>query len=52
MVQFIPSMPLAEILSLHDNSILAYLKLHNPNPEGPYGLDPVAMDTYVKSCGR
>lgn len=50
MIQFIPSQSLAAILSEHNGSLLDYLRIHNPNPDGPYGVEPSVMDTYLKSC--
>ncbi|KAJ2079831.1 Phosphatidylinositol (PI) 3-kinase [Coemansia sp. RSA 988] len=48
--QFIPSQSLAAILAENNNSILAYLRRSNPDPEGPYGVAADVMETYVKSC--
>ncbi|KAI9503625.1 Phosphatidylinositol (PI) 3-kinase [Coemansia spiralis] len=48
--QFIPSQSLAAILSENNNSILAYLRKTNPDPDGPYGVTADVMETYVKSC--
>ncbi|KAJ2725794.1 Phosphatidylinositol (PI) 3-kinase [Coemansia sp. Benny D115] len=48
--QFIPSQSLAAILAENNNSILAYLRKTNPDPEGPYGVAADVMETYVKSC--
>ncbi|KAJ2848282.1 Phosphatidylinositol (PI) 3-kinase [Coemansia brasiliensis] len=48
--QFVPSQSLAAILSENNNSILAYLRKTNPDPDGPYGVAADVMETYVKSC--
>ncbi|KAJ3267160.1 Phosphatidylinositol (PI) 3-kinase [Chytriomyces hyalinus] len=48
MVQFIPSTPLATILSEYGNSLTAYLKQHNLNETG--NIPPAVMDTYIRSC--
>ncbi len=57
MIQFVPSKPLALILSEHNGNLQAYLKgLKEQNKaidslEETYGIHPTVMDTYVKSCG-
>ncbi|KAJ1735374.1 Phosphatidylinositol (PI) 3-kinase [Coemansia biformis] len=48
--QFIESQSLAAILAENNNSILAYLRRGNPDPDGPYGVAADVMETYVKSC--
>ncbi|KAJ2749910.1 Phosphatidylinositol (PI) 3-kinase, partial [Coemansia nantahalensis] len=48
--QFIESQSLAAILAENNNSILAYLRRGNPDPDGPYGVAAAVMETYVKSC--
>ncbi|KAJ1985564.1 Phosphatidylinositol (PI) 3-kinase [Dimargaris cristalligena] len=52
LIQFIPSSALAQVLTEHNDSVLAYLRLHNPDPRPtvPYGVTAGAMDTYIKSC--
>ncbi|KAJ2358860.1 Phosphatidylinositol (PI) 3-kinase [Coemansia sp. RSA 2618] len=50
MSQFIASQSLAAILAENNNSILAYLRKANPDPDGPYGVAADVMETYVKSC--
>ncbi|KAJ2124959.1 Phosphatidylinositol (PI) 3-kinase [Coemansia sp. RSA 1822] len=50
MSQFIASQSLAAILAENNNSILAYLRKTNPDPDGPYGVAADVMETYVKSC--
>eukprot|EP00968_Pinguiococcus_pyrenoidosus_P016574 scaffold1610_cov257-Pinguiococcus_pyrenoidosus.AAC.27 len=44
------STPVSGVLAKFNGSILAYLKHHNPDPEGPYGVTPECMSTFVKSC--
>ncbi|CAH1797509.1 unnamed protein product [Owenia fusiformis] len=48
-IQFIDSMPIANIVDEHTN-ILNYLRKYNPVENGPYGIAPEVMDNYVKSC--
>ncbi|ORY44400.1 phosphatidylinositol 3-kinase [Rhizoclosmatium globosum] len=50
MVQFIPSVPLATILSEYGGSLTAYLKHFNGEENGT--IPASVMDTYVKSCDR
>ncbi|KAJ1650432.1 Phosphatidylinositol (PI) 3-kinase [Dispira simplex] len=52
LIQFIPSNALANILAEHNDSLLSYLQLHNPDPRSSLstGVDATVMDTYVKSC--
>ncbi|KAJ2302360.1 Phosphatidylinositol (PI) 3-kinase [Coemansia sp. RSA 2706] len=50
MSQFVASQSLAAILAENNNSILAYLRKTNPDPDGPYGVAADVMETYVKSC--
>lgn len=49
-VQFVPSMPLAQIATKYKGSVLAYLRANNPDERQPLGVRAEAMDTYVKSC--
>ncbi|TPX42182.1 hypothetical protein SeLEV6574_g05723 [Synchytrium endobioticum] len=51
-VQFIPSLPLASILADYNNSLLMYLREHNPDEAstGSFGINAAVMDAYVKSC--
>lgn len=49
-VQFVHSMPLANIATKYKGSVLAYLKANNPDERQPLGVRAEAMDTYVKSC--
>jgi phosphatidylinositol 3-kinase len=59
MMQFIPSntpsKTIADILSEH-GSILNYMRAHHPDDSegsvGTYGIDPVVLDTFVRSCGK
>lgn len=44
------SMPISAVLSSFGNSILAYLKHHNPDSRGPLGVKAQAMDMFVRSC--
>ncbi|KAH3668057.1 hypothetical protein OGAPHI_001811 [Ogataea philodendri] len=49
LIQFIPNSSLSSILQKH-TSILAYLQIHNPEPNAPLGVRPEVMDNYVRSC--
>ncbi|RMZ89715.1 hypothetical protein DV736_g3048, partial [Chaetothyriales sp. CBS 134916] len=52
LVQFIsPSIALSAISSsrTHRGSILSYLRSHNPDAAGPYGVRKEVLDTYIKS---
>eukprot|EP01035_Chromulina_nebulosa_P019704 gene19704-25628_t len=44
------SLPISAILKQYNNSISNYLKNFNPDENGPYGISPIALDTFVKSC--
>ncbi|XP_018579245.1 phosphatidylinositol 3-kinase catalytic subunit type 3 isoform X2 [Anoplophora glabripennis] len=48
-VQFIESVTVAEALG-SEGSIHNYFKKYHPQENGPYGIVPDIMDTYVKSC--
>ena len=49
-VQFVPSMSLAAASAKYKGSILAYLRVNNPDGTADLGVRPSAMDTYLKSC--
>jgi phosphatidylinositol 3-kinase len=53
MMQFIPSKTIANIMSEH-GSLLNYMRAHYPDEGsvGTYGVDPVVVDTFVRSCGK
>lgn len=51
MVQFIPSMTLAAIMSEHTGGLLGYMRASYPVHGAPYGVDPAVLDTFVRSCG-
>lgn len=53
LVQFIPSLSLANIRDEYGGSLLAYLREHNRDDTAvsTYGIRPEVMDTYIKSCG-
>ncbi|KAG9244298.1 kinase-like domain-containing protein [Calycina marina] len=49
--QFMPSTSLQSIVNKYKgNSVLAYLKHHNPDDKAPLGVRKEAIDTYIKSC--
>lgn len=43
------SMPISGIMKNH-NSLSNFLRLHNPDDSGPYGINVTALETFVKSC--
>jgi len=49
-MQYIKSQTLTTILAENNNSLLSYLRKHNPDAKAPLGVKPSAMDTYIKSC--
>lgn len=48
-LQFIESITVAEVLA-SEGSILSFFRKHHPSENGPYGVVPEVMDTYVRSC--
>jgi phosphatidylinositol 3-kinase len=53
MMQFIPSKTIANIVS-ENGSLLNYMRAHYPDEGsvGTYGVDPIVIDTFVRSCGK
>lgn len=53
MVQFVPSKPIAAIIS-ENGALLNYLRANYPDEGsvGTYGVEPGVIDTFVRSCGR
>ncbi|RWS23618.1 phosphatidylinositol 3-kinase catalytic subunit type 3-like isoform X1, partial [Leptotrombidium deliense] len=49
-VEYVESVPVAEVLKSYDGSIQKYFRQHNPVEGSPYGISFDVMDTYVKSC--
>ncbi|KAI4988027.1 hypothetical protein ZWY2020_029657 [Hordeum vulgare] len=49
MVEFIPSSPLAQIISEH-RSITSYLQKFHPDEDGPFGITAQCLETFIKSC--
>jgi hypothetical protein len=43
---------IADVLKEYDNDIKKFLRHHNPDPSGPYGIKAEALKTFVKSCGK
>jgi phosphatidylinositol 3-kinase len=43
------SMPISAILKNH-STLANYLRIHNPDDSGPYGISSIAMETFVRSC--
>ena len=54
MVQFVESKSIAAIVAQHGGSLLNYLRAHHPDESSPatYGVAPVVLDTFVRSCGE
>ncbi|CAI6005599.1 unnamed protein product [Closterium sp. NIES-64] len=48
-VEFVPSMPLAQVLAEY-RSIERYLHQFHPDAESPYGITPTCLDTFIRSC--
>ncbi|KAM3280845.1 phosphatidylinositol 3-kinase, root isoform [Capsicum chacoense] len=49
MLEFIPSKPLAQIISEH-RSIVSYLQKFHPDENGPFGVTSTCLETFIKSC--
>lgn len=49
-VQYIDSMPVAEVLKSYSDSIQRFFRSQSPNESAPYGISPDVMETYVRSC--
>ncbi|KAF2887717.1 hypothetical protein ILUMI_18456 [Ignelater luminosus] len=51
-VQYIDSVTVAEAVTTNNssNGILNFLRQHNPQENGPFGIAPEVIDTYVRSC--
>eukprot|EP01112_Ceratiomyxa_fruticulosa_P019366 TRINITY_DN6326_c0_g1_i1.p1 TRINITY_DN6326_c0_g1~~TRINITY_DN6326_c0_g1_i1.p1 ORF type:complete len:834 (-),score=158.90 TRINITY_DN6326_c0_g1_i1:116-2617(-) len=45
-----PSEPLASVLRQYDGDIRKFLRTHNPDDEGPFGISHEVIDNFVKSC--
>ena len=51
LVEFVnDSMPILAVLAQHNNSILEFLRKHNPCDDAPDGAEPAAVDRFTKSC--
>lgn len=52
MVQFVPSMSIAAIMSEYSGGLLGYMRAHYPKANSPasFDVDPVVLDTFVRSC--
>jgi phosphatidylinositol 3-kinase len=53
MVQFVEGRTVADISSEYGGSLLNYMRRYHPDPGsvGTFGVDPVVLDTYIRSCG-
>eukprot|EP00897_Mesotaenium_endlicherianum_P004521 jgi/Mesen1/4097/ME000215S03375 len=49
MVEFVPSMSLAQVLTEY-RTIVKYLQHLHPDERGPFGVSSECLDTFVKSC--
>lgn len=50
MIQFIPSQPLATILATCGGNLHNYLRRFHPDSAGPFGIHPLVMEAYIRSC--
>ncbi|KAL7504035.1 hypothetical protein ACHAXN_001754 [Cyclotella atomus] len=51
LVEFVsPSVPVSQILSSNNNSILAFFQKVAPQEEARYGIKPEVLQTYIRSC--
>lgn len=51
LVEFVEgSMPISQILSNHNNSIMAFFRSVAPQEGAKYGIDPNVLQTYIRSC--
>jgi len=41
---------IADVLKDYDNDIKKFLRYHNPDPSGPYGIKAEVLKNFVKSC--
>uniref|UniRef100_A0A1B0AAP7 Phosphatidylinositol 3-kinase catalytic subunit type 3 n=1 Tax=Glossina pallidipes TaxID=7398 RepID=A0A1B0AAP7_GLOPL len=48
-LQYIDSCTVADVLA-REGSIHNFFRKYNPCDNGPYGISPEVMDTYIKSC--
>ncbi|GAB2280474.1 hypothetical protein Dimus_015102 [Dionaea muscipula] len=49
MLEFIPSRPLAQVLSEH-RSIIGFLQKFHPDAGAPFGITATCLETFIKSC--
>ncbi|KAH9554610.1 hypothetical protein CY35_08G072300 [Sphagnum magellanicum] len=49
MVEFVPSISLAQVLADH-KTIVSYFHQFHPDEEGPFGITAACLETFVKSC--
>jgi phosphatidylinositol 3-kinase len=51
LVEFVsPSVPVSQILSSNNNSILAFFQKVAPQEEARFGIKPEVLQTYIRSC--
>jgi len=51
LVEFVdPSIPVSQILSNNNNSILTFFKKVAPQKGSKYGVKPEVLQTYIRSC--
>ena len=44
------SQTLSSILANNNNDLMAFFRSVRPRPECPYGVDPIVLDTFARSC--
>lgn len=49
-VQCVNAQSIDHVIRNYDGDIQRYLRLHHPDPHGPYGIESGVLDTFVKSC--
>lgn len=52
MIQFVPSLPLAVVLSEYNGNLLNFLRKYHPDTNGPFGVAKEVMENYIRSCGE
>lgn len=51
LVEFVEgSIPISQILANHNNSIMSYFKSVASQEGAKYGVDPIVLQTYIRSC--
>jgi len=42
---------ISEVIKESGGDLKKYLKNHNPDPAGDYGIKPQVLNNFVRSCG-